>query len=128
MEPTIVSKQLQTVLEKEATTTSTQVDPQLADKFQSMVANGKMAKPEVNTPDAGAFIEKAVKEQDKAFNDVSNDVVFMMQDANRMSMQELTAAAMQVQVETASLQVDLQTKLSVVTSTKDAVDTLMKNQ
>ena len=40
----------------------------------------------------------------------------------------VAAAAIQVQLESASLQVDMQTKMAVVTSTKDAIETLMKNQ
>jgi len=45
-----------------------------------------------------------------------------------MSMQQIATASMQVQLETAGMQVDLQSKLAVVTSSKDAIDTLMKNQ
>jgi type III secretion inner rod protein HrpB2 len=52
----------------------------------------------------------------------------MMNNVDSMSMGEITAAAMQLQIEAASLQVDMQTKMSVVTSSKDAIETLMKNQ
>jgi type III secretion inner rod protein HrpB2 len=55
-------------------------------------------------------------------------MLYMISNAERMSMPQLTAATLQVQLETAGMQVDLQTKLAVVTSSKDALDTLMKNQ
>ncbi|WP_410842842.1 hypothetical protein [Paraburkholderia sp.] len=40
----------------------------------------------------------------------------------------MTAATMAIQVESTNMQVDLQTKMAVVNSSKDALETLMKNQ
>jgi type III secretion inner rod protein HrpB2 len=52
----------------------------------------------------------------------------MIHNVDAMSPGELTASVVQLQIEAASLQVDMQMKMSVVTSSKDAIETLMKNQ
>ncbi|MCP1119707.1 hypothetical protein [Robbsia andropogonis] len=95
--------------------------------FAEMMRTSRVG-PSAPTGDAGTVISKLVEGEDEAFTYVSNDMLYMLNNANSMSMGELTTAMTQVQVEAASMQVDLQMKMSVVNSSKDAIETLMKNQ
>jgi type III secretion inner rod protein HrpB2 len=52
----------------------------------------------------------------------------MLHNAGDMSFNQIAAASVQMQIETASLQVDMSMKISVVESSKGALETLMKNQ
>jgi type III secretion inner rod protein HrpB2 len=45
-----------------------------------------------------------------------------------MTLNEIAASSMQMQIETTSLQVDMSMKISVVESSKGALETLIKNQ
>ncbi len=101
---------------------------QAADAFRTMAHTSRMTPPRAPETDAGALVSRLARSQDAAFRTVSDDMLYMISNAERMSMPQLTAATLQVQLETAGMQVDLQTKLAVVTSSKDALDTLMKNQ
>ncbi|MFP3247944.1 MAG: serine kinase, partial [Paraburkholderia sp.] len=76
----------------------------------------------------GTLVSEVVRGEDTALQSVSNDMLFMLQNSSGMSMQQLTAATMAIQVESTNMQVDLQTKMAVVNSSKDALETLMKNQ
>lgn len=99
-----------------------------ADAFRAMAHTSRMTPPHAPETDTGALVSRLARSQDAAFRTVSDDMLYMISNAERMSMPQLTAATLQVQLETAGMQVDLQTKLAVVTSSKDALDTLMKNQ
>jgi type III secretion inner rod protein HrpB2 len=99
-----------------------------ADAFRAMAQTSRMTPPQPPETDTGAVVSRLARSQDAAFRTVSDDMLYMISNAERMSMPQLTAATLQVQLETAGMQVDLQTKLAVVTSSKDALDTLMKNQ
>jgi type III secretion inner rod protein HrpB2 len=52
----------------------------------------------------------------------------MTQHMSALSMQRIAAVDMTVQLEVASLSADLQVKMAAVQSSKDAVQTLVKNQ
>jgi len=104
------------------------VPPHVADSFEAMMQRGVMGQSSENSDTAGTMISALVRGEDAAIQYVSNDMMYMMQNAGSMSTGELTASAIQLQVEVASLQVDMQMKMSVVTSSKDAIETLMKNQ
>ncbi|HEY4353267.1 MAG TPA: type III secretion protein HrpB2 [Paraburkholderia sp.] len=104
------------------------VPPHLADSFDAMMQRGVMGPAAPSADTSGTMVSELVRGQDAAFQYVSNDMLYMMNNVDSMSMGEITAAAMQLQIEAASLQVDMQTKMSVVTSSKDAIETLMKNQ
>lgn len=104
------------------------VDPQRAARFAELMAHDRLGSVRPVEPDGGAVISDMVRNEDIALQYVSNDVLFLMQHSNGMSMNEFASAAMQVQIEAASLQVDMQAKMAVVTSSKDAIETLMKNQ
>lgn len=104
------------------------VDPQRAARFAELMAHDRLGSVRPVEHDGSAVISEMVRNEDIAMQYVSNDVLFLMQHANGMSMNQFATAAMQVQVEAASLQVDMQAKMAVVTSSKDAIETLMKNQ
>lgn len=99
----------------------------LGDKFQSMLAQGSPTQP-VHANDAGHMVTQAVQEQASDYRQVPNDVMYMSQHMNSMSMERMAATNMTVQLEIASLNADLQVKMAAVQSSKDAVQTLMKNQ
>jgi type III secretion inner rod protein HrpB2 len=107
---------------------ATQAPQHLVDKFQSMLAQvqpNPHALPGVEHPN---IVTKAVAEQSEYYRQVPNDVLYMSQHMSSLSMERIAAADMTVQLEIASLNADLQVKMAAVQSSKDAVQTLMKNQ
>jgi type III secretion inner rod protein HrpB2 len=105
-----------------------QVDAPLAARFSELMTHSRMVAAQPPGADSGSLISEMLRSEDVALQYVSNDMLFMLEHANGMTMGQLTTASMQVQIEAASLQVDMQAKMSVVTSSKDAIETLMKNQ
>jgi type III secretion inner rod protein HrpB2 len=73
-------------------------------------------------------IAKMAASQDAEIQKSVNDVVALSSQANSMSVQEMTAAAMKATLELASTQLDMEAKMGVVNSSKSSVETLMKNQ
>jgi type III secretion inner rod protein HrpB2 len=119
-------------------TLATQFNPgvpqPLVDRVQSLLAQGT-SDPSHAGPDAlasvsehGNVVTKAVQEQADYYRQVPNDVLYMSQHLSALSMERLAAADMTIQLEIASLNADLQVKMAAVQSSKDAVQTLMKNQ
>jgi type III secretion inner rod protein HrpB2 len=74
------------------------------------------------------IVSRAVEEQADYYRQVPNDVLYLGQHLSSLSMDRLAAADMTIQLEIASLNADLQVKMATVQSSKDAVQTLMKNQ
>lgn len=102
---------------------------QLIDKFQAMMAQANHeAAQQVNPPERADIVTKAVQEQADYYRQVPNDVLYMTQHMSALTMERLAAADMTIQLEIASLNADLQVKMATVQSSKDAVQTLMKNQ
>lgn len=133
MEPTLSMLQMQAALAQAelpatAGTTAQPVSPQLAASFEAMMQNGVMTPAIPNADPAGTMVSEVLRGEDTAMQAVSNDMLFMLNNSNGMSMQELTSATMAIQIESTSMQVDLQTKMAVVNSSKEALETLMKNQ
>ncbi|KER67578.1 hypothetical protein HR51_32565 [Burkholderia cepacia] len=104
------------------------VPAHVAGSFEAMMQRGVMGPSSGAGDSAGTMISALVRGEDAAFQYVSNDMLYMIHNVDSMSPGELTASAIQLQIEAASLQVDMQMKMSVVTSSKDAIETLMKNQ
>lgn len=125
-----VSMQLQQVLANEAAGNmgGSQSTQQLADKFQALYERGHMTAPAAQGMDTETMISKIVRDQDLATQAVSNDALHMIRSIPELTTQQAFAAETQVMMETAGLQCDLQVKLAVVTSSKDAIGTLMRNQ
>lgn len=57
-----------------------------------------------------------------------DNAAFLSRHAHEMSTNEMLAASLRASAEATALQIDMQAKMSVVTSTKDAIGSLMKNQ
>jgi type III secretion inner rod protein HrpB2 len=105
-----------------------EIAPDAAERFAALMQQGQLV-PATNPSDSGGNVAtELVRNEDAALQSVANDIDYLMQHVDSMTMSQFTAASMQVQIEAGSLQVDMQTKLSVVTSSKEALDSLMKNQ
>lgn len=104
------------------------VPPHEADSFERMMQRGVSAPPAPHGSEAGSLASKLVLSEDEALQTVSNDALYMLHHADEMSFNQIAAASVQMQIETASLQVDMSMKISVVESSKGALETLMKNQ
>ncbi len=135
MDPTI-AMQLQpdsaTELEQSATSAtspgSETTSPELAEKFQAMLNETTPSTSVQSTGSHENLLTKAVEEQANDYRQVPNDVMYMSHHMSSLSMQRLAAADMTIQLEISSLSADLQVKMATVQSSKDAVQTLMKNQ
>lgn len=104
------------------------VPPHEAASFDQMMQRGVLTPPAPHGSEAGSLASKLVLSEDEALQTVSNDALYMLSHANEMSFNQVAAASVQMQIETASLQVDMSMKISVVESSKGALETLMKNQ
>lgn len=104
------------------------VPPHEAASFDQLMQRGVLAPPAPHGSEAGSLATKLVLSEDEALQTVSNDALYMLSHANEMSFNQVAAASVQMQIETASLQVDMSMKISVVESSKGALETLMKNQ
>ncbi|WP_175872470.1 hypothetical protein [Burkholderia sp. BCC0397] len=96
--------------------------------FEQMMTSGVTAPPKPQGSEAGSLATHLVLSEDEALQTVSNDALYMLHNAGDMSFNQIAAASVQMQIETASLQVDMSMKISVVESSKGALETLMKNQ
>lgn len=102
--------------------------PDLAEKFQAMLNESGQGVSVHTTGSHENLLTKAVEEQANDYRQVPNDVMYMTHHMSSLSMQRLAAADMTIQLEISSLSADLQVKMATVQSSKDAVQTLMKNQ
>ena len=119
--------QAQHMLSHSAEQAFSQVTKSQGDTFQNMAQNSRMTAPEAPGQTENV-VSQLAQAEDTQIQSASNDALFVMQQMPYMSVQQLSAASMQVQVEMGSLTADLQAKMSVATSTKDSIETLMKNQ
>ncbi|CAH2775839.1 MAG: Type III secretion protein HrpB2 [uncultured Paraburkholderia sp.] len=101
---------------------------QAGDRFKALMHNPRMAPPNHGDDMSTNVIAKMAASQDAEIQKSVNDVLTLSGDANRMSVQEMTAAAMKATLELASTQLDMEAKMGVVNSSKSSVETLMKNQ
>jgi type III secretion inner rod protein HrpB2 len=100
---------------------------QLVDKFQTLMAQGGQPSQQVH-PAQQDILTKAVQDQDDYARMVPNDLQYVTQHLSAMSMQRITAVTMQMNLEIANLGADMDAKMAAVQSSKDAIQTLMKNQ
>jgi type III secretion inner rod protein HrpB2 len=114
-------------LTQQPTSGAPSVSADTGDKFAALMQQGQLTAP-VDGPDSQSLVTKLVTEQDDALQQVPADITFLMEHQSTMSANQFTAAALQVSSETAMLQVNMEVKMAVVKSSKDAVETLMKNQ
>ncbi|WP_323117780.1 type III secretion protein HrpB2 [Burkholderia alba] len=103
------------------------VPAQVADRFQALMAHSTPTPPVAHAQETTA-ISKLVESSDAQMRKVLNNVEYLGLHAQEMSMNQMLAASLQASAEAAAMQIDLQAKMGVVTSAKDAVGSLMKNQ
>jgi type III secretion inner rod protein HrpB2 len=104
------------------------VSPQQADRFKALLAEGTPHAPVQALGESGSLITKAITEQAEQYQNVPNDLMYSIHHMSELSMQRLMAVDMTLQLEVASLNSDLQVKMATVQSSKESVQTLMKNQ
>ncbi|WP_118179575.1 type III secretion protein HrpB2 [Paraburkholderia phosphatilytica] len=123
--------QMQAALEKlaEGNNAPTQTPAELADRFQSLMQTAKLESPAPTTPGEGMeTASQLLKEQDAQLERVSTDAQAFESSAPQMSMEEVSAAGMQLMMEMSTAQINLQAKMGVVESSKTSIETLMRNQ
>ncbi|KVM76398.1 serine kinase [Burkholderia ubonensis] len=103
------------------------VSPDVAGRFQALMANATPTPP-VSHAQEGSAISKLVETSDAAIRQTLDNAAYLSQHADDLSMNEMFAASIQASAEATAMQIDLQAKMGVVTSTKDAIGSLMKNQ
>ncbi|MBP0633729.1 type III secretion protein HrpB2 [Cupriavidus sp. AcVe19-1a] len=101
---------------------------QAGDRFKVLMQNPRMSPPHHGGDMRTNVIAKMAAAQDAEIQKSVNDVLALSGQADRMSVQEMTAAAMKAALELASTQLDMEAKMSLVKSSKSSVETLMKNQ
>ncbi|VFR37555.1 Type III secretion protein HrpB2 [plant metagenome] len=124
--------QIDAVQLKEAVQAVTNVDPgavsqDAAQRFAELMQTGPLA-PQAAGAQQTNPIAAIAHAQDAAIHRVANDAVWLGNNLSSLAPDKMFAAAMLVQVETASLTVDMQAKMATITASKDALSTLMKNQ
>lgn len=109
---------------------ATPATPAQADRFQALMSQGAPTPPVQSVPEHPDhnIVTRAVSEQADYYRQVPNDMMYLMHHMSSLSMERMAAANMTVQMEISSLNADLQVKMAAVQSSKDAVQTLMKNQ
>jgi type III secretion inner rod protein HrpB2 len=129
MHPTLsaadLSRALDTTLGE--TTQAADVPAASAERFQALMAGATPVAP-VASAHHGNTISKLVETVDTQMHQVLANMHSLTQHASEMSLNEMVAASIQMATESTAMQIDLQAKMSVVTSTKDAIGSLMKNQ
>ncbi|AIO69157.1 type III secretion protein HrpB2 [Burkholderia oklahomensis] len=103
------------------------VPAEVADRFQALMSNAAPTPPVAHAQDATA-ISKLVETSDAAIKQVLDNAAYLSQHADDLTMNQMFAASIQASTEATAMQIDLQAKMGVVTSTKDAIGSLMKNQ
>ncbi|KVN39658.1 serine kinase [Burkholderia pyrrocinia] len=103
------------------------VPAEVAGRFQALMANATPTPP-VSHAQEGSAISKLVETSDAAIKQTLDNAAYLSQHADDLSMNQMFAASIQASAEATAMQIDLQAKMGVVTSTKDAIGSLMKNQ
>ncbi|CAB3770746.1 MULTISPECIES: type III secretion protein HrpB2 [Burkholderia] len=103
------------------------VPADVASRFQALMSNATPTPPVAHSREASA-VSKLVETSDAAIKQVLDNSAYLSQHADELSMNQMFAASIQASAEATAMQIDLQAKMGVVTSTKDAIGSLMKNQ
>ncbi|MFW2364682.1 type III secretion protein HrpB2, partial [Burkholderia pseudomallei] len=103
------------------------VPAEVAGRFQALMSNAVPTPPLAHAQETSA-IAKLVETSDAEIRKVLDNVEYLNLHANEMTMNQMFAASLQASAEATAMQIDMQAKMGVVTSTKDAIGSLMKNQ
>lgn len=100
-------------------------DETLGVQFESLMSR-KSVPPTIGSDEGSETISKLVIDQQDELNAVLNEVDSVTQVMPTMSPEEITSASVRLSVEFASMQFNMQTKMSVVNAAKSALETLMR--
>jgi len=107
---------------------------QLQARFQELMAHGTPHS-QGHPDDVGAIASKLVASQDAALQQIPNDMLYMMQNAQsvasqspQQAMTQITQEGIYMSMEVTRTSMDLQMKMSLVSGAKDGLKTLLKNQ
>ncbi|MDQ7980264.1 serine kinase [Paraburkholderia sp. SARCC-3016] len=100
----------------------------LTDRFLAAMAKAEPHVPPVHATGHDNIVVRAVEERAEDDRKVPNDVLYLRQHASGLSLDRMVAANLTVSEEVTLSTADLQVKMAMVNSSKDAVQTLMKNQ
>lgn len=103
------------------------VPAEVAGRFQALMSNAVPTPPLAHAQETSA-IAKLVETSDAEIRKVLDNVEYLNLHANEMTMNQMFAASLQASAEATAMQIDMQAKMGVVTSTRDAIGSLMKNQ
>ncbi|OXJ06586.1 hypothetical protein [Burkholderia sp. AU6039] len=101
---------------------------ELRDKFRMLMERASMAPPLHDYAGQPSPVANAIAAQDAEFMKAMADVQRLPEEIPGMSLTELTDRSVQMMFELASMQMNMQVKMSLVESSKSSVQTLMKNQ
>jgi len=102
-----------------------EVPVEVANRFQALMST---AVPAPSAAQETSAVTKLVETTDTEIRKVLDNTEYLSQHANELSVNQMFAASLQAAAQATAMQIDLQAKMSVVTSTKDAIGSLMKNQ
>ena len=106
----------------------------LADRFEQLMAH---AQPSAHSGSSvhETTLGKVIAAQDAQYQNVPNDMLYMMQHAQippgeslTETMDRITNQSVYIMMETAQMNADMNVKMAVVQSTQGSFESLMKNQ
>ncbi|VWD53062.1 type III secretion protein HrpB2 [Burkholderia lata] len=100
----------------------------LAESFRALMEQPDMVAPVAVPFDASAAAAKLIREQNTQFVNVSRSMMETLAASKTLEMREIHAQSMLMSVELAGMQLDMAAKMGVVSASKSAIETLMKNQ
>ncbi|KVU59678.1 hypothetical protein WK68_20400 [Burkholderia ubonensis] len=103
-------------------------DRHLAESFEALMKQPDMVAPVAEQFDASHAAAQMIREQNAQFVNVNRNMMETLADAPTLDLKEMHVRSMQMQVELANMQLDMAAKMGVVSSSKSAIETLMKNQ
>ncbi|NRO98990.1 serine kinase [Paraburkholderia sp. NMBU_R16] len=124
----IESQLIQQAMSSAGADTSTNgVSQHLIDKFQALLAQEPAQVSGQSAPENN-MLKQAIQKQDDADHQFPNDMSYISTHMGEWNVGQAASATMLVQYEITQASMNLQFKMAAAQSSKNAVDTLMKNQ
>jgi type III secretion system HrpB2-like protein len=125
----VYAAQLATALKSVSGTSATPPAQALVDKFVGLMQRPNMVPPVAAPQGAGQnVVAKVLEVDDTQLQKTVDHMLLFSRTAFGMSLQKTAAESTQVMMELASVQVDMSVGMALATSSKSAVETLMKSQ
>ncbi|MGU7816490.1 type III secretion protein HrpB2 [Burkholderia sp. AW49-1] len=103
-------------------------DRHLMESFQALMQRPDMVAPDVKSFDASEAAATLIREQNAQFVNVNRSMMETLVASPVLDVMEMHAQSMRMSFELASMHLDMAAKLGVVSASKSAIETLMKNQ